>query len=604
MYARFGSHDAKISTSSARLVDYLSKENQGKGYFFSNDYNLVNQKYYDADTVKKNIDDNRGIRNIKDSNYYQLDISPSKNELEHIEKLVVVELSERGLNYKDAVKNKDIMLFYQDQKDELTNHYLKLYAQDVMKSYASNFKAQVYTDINNLPSRKDTLEINKEVRDQLNNFITARKLKSNLLEIDTPKFQLEEGTKEDFKVDNGKESKDYYEYTYKGYKLFANKNIARLNNNILSIDPKRLEHYLSNAIKKEALRGNIINLKDYDSNVKVNTFKSKGKEITLYEMEYKPKNLDPITLKFNSDKVQLDKGKINIKYGDFMDAANGKINDKIAEIVESFKEECKDKIWKEKGFCTEKRDLIDKDLMYYATIENNRTYKRTNTLDLKSIDFNNKLKKEIDRCIANGELGSADNLKKGYLRDKYTNEVIFEGTKKGGNNKHIHIIVSRHDAYNKDPRHKVSLSPNTNHRNGNSKEIIKRGFNRSEFFQDIETAFDKKFDYSREWDQSYAHRNKTLQEEKTQEASTSVKGYVKGYAKGKLKQEIYKITGYQEVKNQISPKKHLNEINPIKQIKKEMKGLPLPTSLPKSKVDLAVKFIKAIISQTQQSIQY
>jgi len=66
---------------------------------------------------------------------------------------------------------------------------------------------------------------------------------------------------------------------------------------------------------------------------------------------------------------------------------------------------------------------------------------------------------------------------------------------------HVHMIISR-----KDVSGKYKLSPMTNHRKG-SLGIIKRGFNRDDYFQQCESTFDRMFSYARPVDQSYRYYN-------------------------------------------------------------------------------------------------
>lgn len=66
---------------------------------------------------------------------------------------------------------------------------------------------------------------------------------------------------------------------------------------------------------------------------------------------------------------------------------------------------------------------------------------------------------------------------------------------------HAHIIVSR-----KDKSNKIKLSPQTNHKN-TKKGAIRGGFNRSDFYQHVETAFDKHFWYNRDFADTFEYKN-------------------------------------------------------------------------------------------------
>ena len=72
---------------------------------------------------------------------------------------------------------------------------------------------------------------------------------------------------------------------------------------------------------------------------------------------------------------------------------------------------------------------------------------------------------------------------------------------KRGNQSHIHIIVSRKDASNS-----VSLSPGSIYKASNvtiDGKLVKRGFDRDNFFAKAEKTFDKTFEYKRNYAESY-----------------------------------------------------------------------------------------------------
>jgi len=90
---------------------------------------------------------------------------------------------------------------------------------------------------------------------------------------------------------------------------------------------------------------------------------------------------------------------------------------------------------------------------------------------------------------------NADNI-------RYFAKIHYErDTRKEGNNMHCHIIVSR-----KDNENALKLSPLTNHKS-TSKGAVKGGFERTDFYQKCETAFDQKFDYKRELSEKFEYCN-------------------------------------------------------------------------------------------------
>lgn len=100
------------------------------------------------------------------------------------------------------------------------------------------------------------------------------------------------------------------------------------------------------------------------------------------------------------------------------------------------------------------------DLKYYGKVETQRKYKGT------------------DQEVKQGKAKQGD-LKKGL-------------------NLHAHIVQSR-KAKNK----KTKLSPTSKHKKESSKNAIKQGFNRNEFYNKIEQKFDEKFDFKRDVKQSF-----------------------------------------------------------------------------------------------------
>ena len=83
----------------------------------------------------------------------------------------------------------------------------------------------------------------------------------------------------------------------------------------------------------------------------------------------------------------------------------------------------------------------------------------------------------------------------------YYGKIHHERGDKTGEQMHAHIIVSRKDITNK-----IKLSPQTNHR-GTRKGAIKGGFDRTEFFKNSEKTFDKDFNHSRDFKESFDFQN-------------------------------------------------------------------------------------------------
>ena len=159
MHISFTAHNSNSSTSSSSLIEYLDKENhlqneRGEGLtienYFNSDYDSINSNQeINSQEIINNLDSNRGSQKLASSNFYMLNVSPSKFELEHMEKIAEAELKNRGLEENN---NKASQLLYKEQKEELMKMQLKLYAKDVMTNYAQNFNREIYVNEDKLPN--------------------------------------------------------------------------------------------------------------------------------------------------------------------------------------------------------------------------------------------------------------------------------------------------------------------------------------------------------------------------------------------------------------------------------------------------------------------
>ncbi|WP_066224971.1 MobB family relaxase [Formosa haliotis] len=156
------------------------------------------------------------------------------------------------------------------------------------------------------------------------------------------------------------------------------------------------------------------------------------------------------------------------------------------------------------------RPIGIKDIVYFAKIEHQRTFKGTDKQVRENQPYASQIL-ELKTQIRKIEQGTGNkNIQdlKGKI-DKLEQEApwkqdgkrIVQGMQKNGYQSHIHIIVSRKDASNS-----VSLSPGSKYKasevmiNG---RMIKRGFNRDAFFEKSEKRFDKMFNYKRNYAESY-----------------------------------------------------------------------------------------------------
>ena len=93
----------------------------------------------------------------------------------------------------------------------------------------------------------------------------------------------------------------------------------------------------------------------------------------------------------------------------------------------------------------------------------------------------------------------------------------------------------------------------------------------------MERVFDERFEYERPQQERYERRNELSKSAK------ETQHRVEGMIKNKIKQEIYKHTGINTIRQELDPRQKIrNAIMPI----------PLPTSFPTSKIDLIIKAVK------------
>lgn len=125
MHVSFKAHDPKnFSTSSAGMLEYLTKEEQSveQARFYNNERDNI--KFEEA---VKGIDENKGVHGNKVSKFYMINISPSKKELEHIDKLA----SDIAKDYPKENREQVKAMAYEKM--------LKEYTTKVMDDYAKNF---------------------------------------------------------------------------------------------------------------------------------------------------------------------------------------------------------------------------------------------------------------------------------------------------------------------------------------------------------------------------------------------------------------------------------------------------------------------------------
>jgi len=151
------------------------------------------------------------------------------------------------------------------------------------------------------------------------------------------------------------------------------------------------------------------------------------------------------------------------------------------------------------------KPLTGNDIMYYAKIEHERTYKHGDKRYEKEMKHNKAVEKKIYEIRRDAD-GLSDPKQKEKMLEKINDwekmykrngegTIIKEGALKDGNNLHAHIIVSRMDK-----NQEMKLSPMANHKKSKNKlngKEVSIGFNRDAFVGSGEKLFDKKFEFDR-----------------------------------------------------------------------------------------------------------
>jgi hypothetical protein len=587
MHISFSAHNAKSNSSSSNLIEYLDKENQiennlneVKSYesFFNTDYDSINSNQnLNTNYIINELDNNRGSQKLDSSNFYMINISPSQDEMNLMEKLAKEELEKRGI---DETKNEASKIFYNEQKNELMKMQMKLYTQNVMVEYANNFNREIYCNEDKLPNDSEKEILKTESEKKFNEYLNEK----NIF-IPTKKESIPNESKEWIKTNNIKEIES------KGKSLLieidleekgkAQVNIPKSALHLQEDKSYKLPKNLYDEKVKEVLAKNT--LKEINFNqVETRTVNINNKSEKVYNFQFDDKRFkEPLTYSVNEKDVKMNNGRYFISEHLLKEKESYALKKGIEKEFNQEKEKIYSDLAKSKGFDLSKRPLTEKDLLWYGKIESCRNYKHTDKL----VKENKQILAEIrnwKKEIVGSRFGEIEKLEKQLHRDKYTNEIIKEGNVKGGNQYHAHVVVSRHDKTMQNPRNKISLSPLANAVDGNMQNGAKVGFNRKEFAQKAEKVFDAKFEYDRPKEKSFeAYNTKTIKQKNSKEQ-------IKSKGQNEVKQFLMKHSGLNQIKSNISP---------VQSIKKEIGVANIPTSLPKSVTDIAIKVAKKIIAK-------
>jgi len=239
------------------------------------------------------------------------------------------------------------------------------------------------------------------------------------------------------------------------------------------LEQEEMEHFFNQ-------NGNEIGAKEVVKEIDGNTAKLKKKEPNFYSITVSPSKYELRELHNNREDLRQYTRAI---MKDYASSFNREINGRTVTVD---------------------------DIKYYAKIEHKRTFKGTDKQVRDNQPFATQilsLKNEI-RKVETGELeGNIKKMKakisklEAQAPHQQNGKRIVQGMLKGGNQSHIHIIVSRKDMSNA-----VSLSPGSKYKasevmmNG---KLVKRGFDRDSFFAKAEKTFDTTFNYKRNYAESY-----------------------------------------------------------------------------------------------------
>lgn len=193
MVVTFTKGSTKSSGGSGGLFDYLDKENQERiDEYLQTSYDNVdiigqsntdkivlennlyfnqNDEKFEKEEASKVIDENLSSNAKKDqSQFFMVNISPSKSELEHLERIAELELKRNGIGEKEAAILNSTEQGRQSldaMKNDLMHQQMREYTKDVMKDYAENFNRDVYANPELLPTKKQEREISIVAKEKL-----------------------------------------------------------------------------------------------------------------------------------------------------------------------------------------------------------------------------------------------------------------------------------------------------------------------------------------------------------------------------------------------------------------------------------------------------
>ena len=281
----------------------------------------------------------------------------------------------------------------------------------------------------------------------------------------------------------------------------------------------------------------------------------------------------------NPDKLPTQKKERSISKQAQADLEQEGITKESKNFEELFKEKKKE-LASAIGKDLSTRKLDKKDLVWFGKVEEKRTYKETD----KWVIQNKNIIKDISKLDPKKDIDKIERLRNLLNRDRTTNEIVRAGMLKGGDNYHVHVIVSRYDKC-KIKSKKISISPLANHRKGtvNSNDV---GFNRDNFRNKVEHSFDQKFRFQRQNTYNNYKQRKIYQKQNFAYRTKGQLSAVANKAFQPIRNELMRQTGYHELRN----------LSLQSTISKEL-GFRIPLSIPKTPMDGAIKIVRFTVSK-------
>ncbi len=259
MYVNIISHDTTKSKSASNIMQYLEKENEkeklkneelileGKEdeinpnsveYFFNQDFNPYDladpNSRINMFEASQKLDENRGTQNLSSSNFYMLNISPSQKELEHMEKIAIEELENRGLIFDDIKHDSTAVDFFNEQKDQVMKLQMKLYTQEIMNKYAELMDREIYANQEGLPSDSERKKMKPIIENRYQQFLKDKGI--TLKESSEITFLPIENYSIKHEYDHGKIFNIYSPMLDKKIDLFVPEGRYKIEDNKLQID--------------------------------------------------------------------------------------------------------------------------------------------------------------------------------------------------------------------------------------------------------------------------------------------------------------------------------------------------------------------------------